>query len=379
VALVATDVDGDMLTYTVVSGPANGTLTGTGANQTYTPNADFHGTDSFTYRANDGALDSNTATVTLTVTAVNDAPVAQAVSATTNEDTPVAVALQATDVDGDTLAYTVVSGPAHGTLTGTPPDLTYTPSANFHGTDSFTFQVNDGTADSAVITATVTVQPVNDTPAVEAISLTTPEDTALSFSLQGGDADGDTLAYTVVSGPAHGTLTGTPPALTYTPNANFAGADSFTYKASDGTAESSTATVTVTVEPVNDAPVAQALTLTTAAGRATPVMLAATDVDSTSLAYMVVSQPAHGTLSGAPPALTYTSNPNFSGSDSFTYKASDGLAESAEVTVSITVTPAPEPGGCGCAADAESGWDAWAMALGLLGLGFGLRRRSRYA
>src|SRR5205814_2256431 len=132
------------------SGPANGALTLTADGSfTYTPNVNFNGTDSFKYQAKDaaGAL-SNVATVTITVNAVNDAPVASAQSVTTAEDTAKSIALAATDVDGDALSYVVVTGPAHGTLTGTAPALTYTPAANYNGTDSFTFRANDGKVDS---------------------------------------------------------------------------------------------------------------------------------------------------------------------------------------------------------------------------------------
>ncbi|WP_152622808.1 tandem-95 repeat protein, partial [Archangium violaceum] len=140
----------------------HGTLSGTGASRTYTPAANYHGPDAITFKVNDGTEDSNVATVTLTVTPVNDAPVALTGSVTTAEETAVSVTLEATDVDGDTLTYTVVSGPTHGTLSGTGASRTYTPSANYHGPDSFIFKVNDGTADSNEATVTITVTAVND-------------------------------------------------------------------------------------------------------------------------------------------------------------------------------------------------------------------------
>src|SRR5206468_7975667 len=140
--------EGSPLTYTVVSGPAHGTLSGTAPIVTYTPAANYNGTDSFTFKASDGALDSNVATVSITVTAVNDAPVANNQTVTTDEDTAKAITLSATDVEGSPLTYTVVSGPAHGTLSGSAPTVTYTPAANYNGADSFTFKANDGTLDS---------------------------------------------------------------------------------------------------------------------------------------------------------------------------------------------------------------------------------------
>ena len=128
----------------------------------YIPVSGFSGTDSFTYRANDGTADSNVATVTITVNAVNHPPVAVDGSVTTNEDTATPVTLSASDPDGDALTYSVLTGPSHGTLSGTAPDLTYTPAANYNGPDAFTFTANDGTVDSNVATVSITVVAVPD-------------------------------------------------------------------------------------------------------------------------------------------------------------------------------------------------------------------------
>jgi large repetitive protein len=164
-----TDVDGDALTASVVSAPANGTVTldtATGA-FVYTPAANFNGTDSFTYQANDGTADSNVATVTLTVTPINDAPIAVDDTYTTNENTALTVAAGAilandSDVDGDALTVFPLGGQTlHGFLVlFADGAFTYTPDANFNGTDSFTYLANDGTADSNVATVTLTVSPV---------------------------------------------------------------------------------------------------------------------------------------------------------------------------------------------------------------------------
>jgi hypothetical protein len=162
VTLAGTDPENDALTYTVLGAPAHGTLTGDGANRTYTPDADFFGDDVFTYRANDGEFDSNVATVTIHVTPVNDAPRAADVEATTPEDTTVALTLRGYDTENDALAYAIVAGPTHGQVTGTGADRTYTPAANWSGTDTFTYRVNDGALDSNVATVTVHVTPVNE-------------------------------------------------------------------------------------------------------------------------------------------------------------------------------------------------------------------------
>jgi serine protease len=155
ITLTATDAENDALTYAATS-PSHGTLTGTAPNLTYTPAANYHGADSFTFTAYDGKAYSEAATVSITIASVNDAPTANPQSVTTPMNTAVAITLTGSDVDGDALAYAATS-PSHGTLTGTAPNLTYTPAANYHGADSFTFTVNDGNLTSASATVTITV------------------------------------------------------------------------------------------------------------------------------------------------------------------------------------------------------------------------------
>src|SRR5207249_589249 len=306
---------------------------------TYTPAANYNGADSFTFKANDGTVDSSAATVSLTVTAVNDAPVANAQTVTTAEDTAKAIVLTASDVDGDALTYAIVVGPAHGALSGVAPTVTYTPAANYNGPDSFTFKANDGTVDSAIATVAVTVTPVNDAPVATAQSVTTNQDTAKAISLTASDVDGDTLTYVVVTAPTHGTLSGTAPNLTYTPVAGYFGSDSFTFKANDGTVDSAAATVSLTVVHVNHAPVAADQAVTTAEDTAKAIVLTASDVDGDALTYAIVVGPAHGALSGVAPTVTYTPAANYNGPDSFTFKANDGTVDSAMATVTVTVTP----------------------------------------
>jgi hypothetical protein len=132
-------------------------------------------------------------------------------------------------------------------LSGTAPSLTYTPDSNYFGADSFTFKVNDGTADSNVATVTVDISPVNDLPVAYAQSVTLDEDTSTGIILTGNDPDGDPLIFSVVTQPVNGTLSGTAPNLTYTPYANYYGLDSFTFLVNDGVANSNIATVSITI------------------------------------------------------------------------------------------------------------------------------------
>ncbi|MBW3622198.1 MAG: tandem-95 repeat protein [Armatimonadetes bacterium] len=239
---------GEPLTYVVLTPPAHGVLSGTAPHLTYTPHPNYHGPDQFTFRANDGTWDSNTATVTLAVAPVNDLPVAQDQSAATAEDTPVTLTLAASDPENDPLTYSVVTGPSHGTLSAVSGNqITYTPAKDFHGSDSFTFKAHDGKADSNTATVSLTVTPVNDPPQALDLALLTFRDRSLSFQLSATDAEGDPLTFAVVNPPQHGSLSGTASHLTYTPTPGYTGSDSFTYRATDGTLESPLATVSLNV------------------------------------------------------------------------------------------------------------------------------------
>ncbi len=191
----------------------------------------------------------------------NNPPTANPQSVSTNEDTAKAITLTGSDPDGNPLTYALVTNPGHGTLSGTAPNLTYTPAANYNGGDSFTFKVNDGTVNSSPATVSLTITAVNDTPVANPQSATTNEDTAKAITLTGSDVDGNPLTYSVTGSPSHGALSGTAPNLTYTPAANYNGADSFTFKVNDGTVDSAPATVSLTVTAVNDAPLANAQSL----------------------------------------------------------------------------------------------------------------------
>jgi hypothetical protein len=344
ITLTATDVDGDVLSYAIVSGPAHGTLSGVAPSLNYIPDANYNGSDSFTFKANDGTVDSTPAVVSITVTPVNDAPIADAQTIATDRNVAKSFALTGSDVDGDTLTYAVLTQPARGKLSGTAPNLTYTPSNNITGVDMFTFRVNDGKTNSASAVVTINIaQGLNTAPVASAQDSTTPEDTAKAITLSGTDADGDTLTYTVTTLPAHGVLSGTAPNLIYQPATNYNGSDTLWFKANDGQADSALAAVTITVTPVNDAPVAYAQSVATAEDTTKVITLSATDVDIDPLTYTVVTAPLHGTLSGVAPNLTYKPATNYNGTDSFTFKANDGKLDSSTATVSINVTPVNQP------------------------------------
>ena len=277
--MTGTDPDGDALTYSIVTQPAHGTLSGTAPNVSYIPATNYFGSDSFTFRVNDGSLNSAAALVSITITPVNDAPLANPQTVGTPEDTPRVITLTGSDPEDSPLTSTIVTPPAHGSLSGSPPNVTYTPDAAYSGADSFAFKVNDGSLDSAIATVTISVSFVNSAPLANAQSVSTPEDIAKPIPLKGADANGDPLTYTILTQPTKGFLSGSAPNLTYTPSANTNGADSFTFKVNDGTLDSTPATVSITIVPVNDAPTANAQSVTTAEDTAIAITLNGSDVD----------------------------------------------------------------------------------------------------
>jgi hypothetical protein len=270
----------------------------------------------------------------------NTAPVAADDTVNTNEDQTVALTLSATDAEGNALSYLIVGGPSMGTLSGSAPNLTYTPKADANGTDSFTFVANDGNSDSNTATVSITVISVNDAPVAVAQKISTPEDKALGIFLSANDKDGDALNYSIVSSPTKGILSGTAPNLTYVPNPNANGQDSFAFLANDGTNDSNTATVSISITPVNDAPVAAAQLVAATAGVPVSIVLSAKDQDGDPLTFSIVGVPAQGILTGNPPNLTYTANTDASGTDLLAFHANDGKVNSNTATIAISITAA---------------------------------------
>jgi RHS repeat-associated protein len=338
VTLDATDPENDALTYTIVGQPAHGTLSGEGATLTYTPAADYFGTDSFTYRARDAEFDSNLATVTIHVTPVNDPPVALDRTATTAEDTPVAVTLQGTDPENDALTYVVIDAPANGTLEGEGAALTYTPNENWSGEDVFTYRVNDGALDSNVATVRITVTPVNDAPLAHGQAVATDEDTPLAIMLSGSDPEGDALTFTLRQRTAHGELVGDGANWEYRPARDFFGTDQFTFIVNDGELDSEEATVFITVREKNAPPVATDLYFETLAGEPVTIVLTGSDPDGDTLGFRPINTPAHGVLSGIQPNLLFEPDAGFIGTVAFQYVAIDGRLESSPATVTIVVS-----------------------------------------
>jgi len=342
--LIGSDLDGDSLNYLKVTNPLHGSIaiSATG-NYLYIPETNYSGLDNFIYKVNDGKVDSGTATVVITINSVNDTPTGSVtISGTATQGQVLTAGNNLADVDGlgsinyQWLADGVnISGATNATLTLTQAQVGKAITVKASYTDL------GGTYETVTSEWTTNVANINDAPVTNAASITTNEDTAKTGTLTATDVDSTSLTFTKVASPSNGTVTvnsnGT---YSYTPSDNFNGTDSFTFKANDGALDSAAATVSITVVAVNDAPVANAASITTNEDTAKTGTLTATDVDSTALTYSKVASPANGTVTvNTNGAYTYSPNANFNGTDSFTFKAFDGTDYSTAATVSITVNP----------------------------------------
>ncbi|MBA3540167.1 MAG: tandem-95 repeat protein, partial [Deltaproteobacteria bacterium] len=337
------DADGGTLSAVANTAPLHGTATYAANVVTYTPVANYNGSDTFTYRLSDGQGGMATGTVNVTVTSVNDAPVAVTDTITTAEDTAVTrnVVTNDTDVDAGTLTAVANTAPLHGTATYAANVVTYTPAANYIGPDTFTYTLSDGQGGTATGTVNVTVTGVNDPPVAVTDTLSTAEDTATTRNVvtNDSDPDGGTLSAVARTAPANGTASYAANVVTYTPAANFFGADTFTYTLSDGQGGTAIGTVNVSVISINDAPVAvtDAISLNEDTAVARNLVANDTDVDGGTLTASTNTPPQHGTASYAGNTVTYTPVANYFGPDSFTYFLADGQGGSATGTVNVTV------------------------------------------
>ncbi|APG59411.1 hypothetical protein LPB144_02855 [Christiangramia salexigens] len=376
-----TDSENNTLTAILVSGVSNGSLIlNSDGTFTYTHNGSETISDSFTYKANDGNLDSNIVTVEITIIPVNDAPVAVEDAISVNEGETATVLIGGndsvldndTDAENSTLTAILVSNVSHGTLTlNSDGTFTYTHDGSETLSDSFTYHANDGELDSNIVTVTIAITPVNDAPVANDDPVETDEDEAIEIAVleNDTDTDGGTLVITDVSTPLNGTVSHNGTTVIYTPNPNFNGEDSFVYTISDGNGGTDTATVDITVNPVNDDPVADDdIAVTTENTEVIiPVLDNDEDIDGDPLTVTNVTNPTNGTATTDSTTVTYTPNQNFTGEDTFTYTVSDGNGgtDSATVTVFVSDQSGPEitcpdsfeidndPGICGAVVEFE--------------------------
>ena len=335
---------GTKVTVTDHTDPAHGTVTvNADGSISYTPEPGFTGLDTFTYEITDGFDRTASATVRITV----DPPAApEAVDDgyTTPYETPITVdapGILGND-SGTGISVAMNGSPAHGTVTvDADGTITYTPEAGFAGEDTFTYAIVDEVGQTATATVTITVDPPAAPVAVDD-AYTTPFETPITVDAPGivGNDSGTGTTVTDHSAPTHGTVTvGPDGSLTYTPDAGFAGDDTFTYEITDEVGQTATATVTITVDrPAGP----KAVDDVDSTPYETPLVVAAPGLlpndSGTDIEVLDWTSPAHGTVAAAADgSYTYTPDDGFFGEDTFTYTIVDGWDRTSTATVTITV------------------------------------------
>ena len=324
----------------------------------YTPEADYNGNDSFTYQVCDSYAPNacSTGTVNITIAPVQDAPTSDPDAFVTSEDTPLVVACNCVldndkDVDGETLTAVEVKPVTHGALElHSDGTFIYTPDQDFFGTDTFTYHATDGIDESPETLVTITVLPVNDAPVAFDDNATVNEDTPTSLPILSNDVDvDDELTPTmvnIIAAPSHGTITITASSVTYTPQQDYFGPDSFTYTLKDPAGlTSNIANVAITVAPVNDAPVTLNDGASTAEEQPVTIDVLTNDsdvdnaIDQTTV--VVVNGPMHGTVEVQPNGtIIYIPSKDYTGADNFDYTVKDVSGTvSAPSTVTVAITP----------------------------------------
>ncbi|MRX48556.1 Ig-like domain-containing protein [Pedobacter puniceum] len=355
-AIVATndiDADGDVLTFTRLSNPANGSISfNSNGSFTFVPNSNWSGTTFFDYRVCDPLGLCDIARVTITVTPVNDAPVANDDNFTQTEDNPInaTVTTNDFDIDGDALVYTRINNPANGSLIFNPNGtFTFTPNPNWHGTTSFDYQVCDPNNLCDIATVTIRINPVNDPPTAVNDNFFEREDRPVQGTVgtNDSDPDGDNLTFIRLSSPANGNITfnnnGT---FTFTPNSNWNGTTSFDYQACDSFGLCTRATVFINITPVNDPPIAINDNFTgvedvTINGNVAPNDR---DIDGDPLSFNILTNPANGSITfNTNGTFNFRPNTNWNGNTTFTYRVCDNQNLCDTATVTIVISPINDP------------------------------------
>jgi hypothetical protein len=350
--LKATDADGDVLTFVIVSDGEFGTVSLIDLNQgtfRYRAHANSSGSDQFTFIVNDGVADSNIATVTMTVVEKEDPPVANDARFVIDPGEIVDALLPGEDGDEDPLTFEVVSQPASGELTlkDTSTGAFTFNSDGASGTVTFDYTVSDGKATSDPGTIEIFInRGYNTQPSLNACTLTVAEDQTLTAQLSGTDAENDPLTFKLTGTPSQGVAELSDSGeLIYTPKPDYVGTDAITVVINDGYDNSEPAKCEITVTPENDAPVARGTSITVADALGYTGTLEAEDIDGDDLVFEWVVAPTRGQLVWLDEALgqfKYTPDSAENGTDGFSFRVSDGktYSEAASVSVSIRVPQA---------------------------------------
>ena len=378
ITLVATDADDDTLVYSIVSQPSNGEAVLNGNEVTYTSNSDTETSDSFTFKVNDGTVDSLVATVSITITPINDSPIADAqVDIPAIENTEKTITLSGSDPEGDTLNYILVTTPSNGRLLDPLDDkntifegtissnsVIYLSSSDSATSDSFVFKVYDGNSESENATVTISITPVNDPPVAISKAVTVTEKVPTIINLTASDPDGTTPTVFKIVSLTNGelkdpennnqlitagtTIAGSTVTFTSKDSAN---ADSFTFSTNDGLLDSNEGTISINI--ITDAPTANPQNVSVTEQTDKTITLVGSDAEGDALTYIISSLPSNGTLTDDGTLINiddlpktikntdvvYKSTSDSATSDSFTFKVNDAISDSSPASITISITP----------------------------------------
>jgi len=303
----------------------------------YLPKTNYSGLDEFAYVIADQAGARSTGRVIVRVKALNDPPVAQDIALEIKKNTAVDVFYTGKDAESANLSYRIVNPPKHGEIWNYPGVGNYYPARGFFGIDTFTYVASDGKQESFPAVVSITVINSNNPPRAIGANILTKTNRSVRITPMGTDPDGDLLTYEIVKKPVNGTVAPEENAFRFTPDRDYAGPESFTFRAFDGTAFGEEAKITVEIITTNAPPRASPGSATVPPNASSSVRLSGTDPDGDQVEYEILATPIHGELSGIPPELVYTPATNYLGPDRFAFKVSDGAAESAEAEFTLQV------------------------------------------
>ena len=340
----STDPDGDAITYSLTPTTTGAVINANTGEFKWTPTEEQGpSTHTFTITVKDTSNATTSQSFTITVNEVNSAPTVPNITLVTDKNISTTTTLLATDSDipANTIKFATTSNPSNGTATISNNKLTYTPNFNFIGTDIITYKANDGATSSNIATITVTVNQKNVPPIAQNINATTSEETFVAIILKATDSDvpADILTYSLTSNPSHGILSLNNSTTIYTPEINYYGTDSFTYKANDGTGDSNIATVTITISNINDAPTTNNKSVNATVDNSIIIAVPVSDPDpNNTFTTSVVNSPSLGSIT-AINGLNITYKPTGPvGTDTFTFKVNDGEFDSNIATTTVTLT-----------------------------------------
>lgn len=339
ITLAGTDPEGASLQYRVARNPSKGALSCTGAICTYTPVANINGTDFFTFTVNDGSVNSRAATVSLTIQPINDVPTIELGDTRLAEDATVNIRPTRKDVDGDVTTLQIINPPIYGSATVSGDLIVYTPNPNYNGNDQIGIAAYDGTVLSNTATANLTIDSTNDAPTATGQAVVTNEDSSVVIPLMVNDIDHDPLTVSFAYQSHDGQVSADGSTVTYIPNPDFFGTDHFTYRVTDGVAWSETVQVDLTINSVNDVPVALSVADQVIAGQTTVLDLSATDSDGHVVSYQLNAPAQYGQATVMGNHILYQAD-DADGIDTFSYSAIDNDgSQSAPTAITIEVLP----------------------------------------